>query len=97
MVVTSNKKLNSVRTYSNNKSKFHQSSKIMIKLIQFQLHVVEVSKVLSTDGMLQNYQERQEEVLEKLLVLVLGIQLMYITQSPELVNKVTSTELKQTN
>jgi hypothetical protein len=97
MVVMSNKKLNFVKTYLNNKLKYHQFSKITIKLIQFQSHVVEVSKVLSTDGMLQNYQERQEEVLEKLLVLVLGIQLMYITQSPELVNKVISTELKQTN
>ncbi|GMF11342.1 unnamed protein product [[Candida] boidinii] len=53
---------------------------------------VTVLKVLLTDGVLRNYQERPIEVLEKLPVLVLGIHLTSNGLLPELVKEVTTTE-----
>lgn len=82
---------------SKNQLKLKTFSKPVNKLILFQLLVVEVSKVPSIDGELDTYQERQEEVTEKLLVLVHGIQLMFNIPAHVLVKWVISIELKLTN
>lgn len=80
-----------------NQLKSKTFSKLANKSIPSQSLVVEVSKVQSIDGVLDTYQERQEEVTEKLLVLVHGIQLTFNTPAHVLVKWVISTELKLTN
>lgn len=80
-----------------NQLKSKTFSKLANKSIPSQSLVVEVSKVQSIDGVLDTYQERQEEVTEKLLVLVHGIQLTFNTLAHVPVKWVISTELKPTN
>lgn len=94
MVVQLLRRLTLLSSTSNKKLRLIRYSTLMTFVIFLVSQKVKDSRVLLKDGVLKSFQERLTEVEGRLVVLDLGIQQESNGPVQELVNWVTTTELK---